>query len=394
MTLFPIAHPRLGLSITTDSVCLVEIKPTLRGRVFRQLAHQALPEGLVQLSSTKPNISDPDALSEVLRVLTKGYRKPQPIVLSLPDVAGRTALFEFKDFPKNLPDREAILNWRFQQDINLSTKNARIGFRLYEPQKQRKRKPAQSPSLRRVLATAVPNTIIEQYEMACLKAGLLPLGVGLSSLDVLDLFRAMIQETSQTATRRSQKPGRESLFLYLAGWGFSFIALREGIPAFVRVKSLRLVRPQEMPPPTVDASLMLQNPTSTLGSQPFADPKGSSGNLEPKSANVSSASGNTRMLTNELVATLQYYLESFQTTSWEGQALPLYMAEGMEQGGTLLPAIQDIESILKTSMLDSPPINLLTFSEHLKATFPAGDKLTPYTYQKALPAYASVMVSS
>ncbi len=100
------------------------------------------------------------------------------------------------------------------------------------------------------------------------------------------------------------------------------------------------------------------------------------------------------MLTNELVATLQYYLESFQSTSWEGQILPLYIAEGMEQGSTFLPAIQDIESILKASMLDSPPINLLTISDHLKTTLPAGDKLTPYTYQKALPAYASVMVSS
>ncbi len=394
MTLFPIVQPRLGLSITTDSVCLVEIKRTLRGRVFRQLAHQTLPEGLVQLSSTKPNISDPNALSEVLKALTKGYRKPQPIVLSLPDAVGRTALFEFKDFPKNFSDREAILIWRFQQDINLSTKNARIGFRLYEPHKQRKMKAAQSSILRRVLATAVPNTILEQYEMACLKAGLLPLGVGLSSLDVLDLFRAMIQETSQTASRRSQQSGRESLFLYLAGWGFSFIALREGIPAFVRVKSLRLARPQEIPTQAIDAPLPLEKPTNHLESQPFSDPMGSSNKLENKSGNASSASGNTRILTNELVATLQYYLESIHSTSREGQTLPLYIAEGMEQGSTFLPAIQDIDSILKASMLDSPPINLLTFSEHLKATLPAGNQQTPYTYQKALPAYASVMVSS
>ena len=394
MTLFPIVQPRLGLSITTDSVCLVETKRTLRGRSFRQLAHQTLPEGLIQLSSTKPNIMDPNALSEMLKALTKGNRKPQPIVLSLPDVVGRTALFEFKDFPKNLPDREAILSWRFQQDINLSTKNARIGFRLYEPQKQRKWKSVQSPILRSVLATAVPNTIIEQYEMACLKAGLLPLGVGLSSLDVLDLFKAMIQETSITASRRSQKSGRESLFLYLAGWGFSFIALKEGIPAFVRVKSLRLARPQEIPPPAIDPLLPLQKPTNNLESQPLTDPMGSSNNPEQKSENASSASGNPRMLTNELVATLQYYLESFHSTSWEGQTLPLYIAEGMEQGSTWLPAIQDIESILKASMLESPSINLLTFSDHLKATLPAGNQLTPYTYQKALPAYASVMVSS
>ena len=394
MTLFPIVQPRLGLSITSDSVCLVEIKQTWRGKVFRRLAHHALPEGLVQLSSTKPNISDPNALSDVLKALTKGYRKPQSLVLSLPDVSGRTALFEFNEFPKNLPDREAILRWRFQQDVNLPTKNARIGFRLYDPQKQKKRNSGQSPSLRSVLATAVSNVIIEQYEMACLKAGLLPLGVGLSSLDVLDLFRAQLQKTSQAAARRNQKSGGELLFLYLAGWGFSFIALREGIPAFVRVKSLRLVRPQEIPAPSADAALPHDHPTNMVGTQPIADPKESSPNLDPETDNTSIASGKTRMLTNELVATLQYYLESFPSTSSEAQTLPLYMAEGMEQGRTFIPAIEDIEAILKTSMVDSPPINLLTFSDHLKATLPAGDTLTPYTYQKALPAYASVMVSS
>jgi len=91
---------------------------------------------------------------------------------------------------------------------------------------------------------------------------------------------------------------------------------------------------------------------------------------------------------------LQYYFESFQSTSWEGQTLPLYIAEGIEQEGTILPALQEIEPILQASMVDSPPINLLTFDDHLRTMLPAGDTLTPHTYKKALPAYASAMVSS
>jgi hypothetical protein len=387
MTLFPIVRPRLGLSISADSACLVEIQPKWRGKAFRQLAHQPLPEGLVQLSPTKPNISDPNALSDALGALTKGYKKPQPIVLSLPDVCGRTALFEFSSFPKKLADRKAILSWRFQQDVNLPTMNTRIGFRLYEPQIPSKTKPPQPASLTRVLATSVPNTIIEQYEMACLKAGLLPLGVGLSSLDVFDLFRAMIQEATQTASRRNPRSGHESLFLYLAGWGFSFIGLREGCPTFIRVKSLRLVQRQEPPLQSVQASLAQQDPATTPGSPQLGDPM-------PISRNTSSASGTARTLTNELVATLQYYLESFQSTAWEGQTLPLYIAEGIDQGSTFLPAIQEIERMLKSSMVDFPHIALIPFSDHLKNGFPTGNTLTPYTYQKALPAYASVMVSS
>jgi hypothetical protein len=100
------------------------------------------------------------------------------------------------------------------------------------------------------------------------------------------------------------------------------------------------------------------------------------------------------MLTNELVATLQYYLESFPSTAREGQSLPLYIAEGIEQGTTLLPAIQEIETMLKSGTVDSPPIALLPFSDYLRKSLPKSDNLTPHTYQKALPAYASVMVYS
>jgi hypothetical protein len=304
------------------------------------------------------------------------------------------ALFEFNAFPKKLADREAILGWRFQQDINLPTQNTRIGFRLYKPHKQKMATPPQPQGLTRVLATAVPNTIIEQYELSCLKAGLLPLGVGLSSLDVLDLLRSKIQETTQTASRRSQRSTGESLFLYLAGWGFSFIALREGVPVFVRVKSLRLVQREDPQFPAVQAPLAPQDPATIPGSHQPGDSIPSPGNPTPKAQTPSSALGIPRILTNELVATLQYYLESFQSTSWEGQTLSLYIAEGIEQEGTILPAIQEIEPILQASMVDSPPINLLTFDDHLRTILPAGDKLTPHTYKKALPAYASALVSS
>ncbi len=394
MTLFPIVRPRLGLSISTDSACLVEIQPKWRGKAFRQLAHQPLPDGLVQLSPTKPNISDLNVLSDALGTLTKHYKKPQPIVLSLPDVCGRTALFAFNSFPKKLADREAILSWRFQQDLNLTTKNARLGFRLYEPHTLKKTMPTQPPGSTRVLATTVPNTIVEQYEMACLKAGLLPQGVGLSSLDVFDLFRSMIQKTAHTASRRSHRSARDSLFLYLAGWGFSFIAFKEGCPVFVRIKPLRLFRRQEPQLQSVQAPLAHQDPATSPGSHQPGDSTTSLSNPVPPSQNTSSASGIARMLTNELVTTLQYYLESFPSTSWDGQSLPLYIAEGIEQGTTLLPAIQEIETMLKSSTVDSPPIALLPFSDRLRKSLPKSNNLTPHTYQKALPAYASVMVFS
>ena len=391
MTLFPIVRPRLGVSITTDSACLVEIQRKWSGKAFCQLAHQPLPDGLIQLSPTKPNIADPNTLSEVLVALAKGYRKPQPIALSLPDVCGRTALFEFNSFPKKRSDRKAILSWRFQQDINFSIQNARIGFRLYEPPTGKKTKPQ---GLTKVLATVVPNSIIEQYELACLKAGLLPLGVGLSSFDVFDLLMPKIQETAQKVSGRDPQTEPESLFLYLAGWGFSFIALREGCPAFVRVKSLRLLQRQEPQLQSDQPPLGDQIHETTSDINQSADSLTSHSHPEAKAQASPSTPGTAKMLTNELVATLQFYLESFQSTFWEGRTLRMYIAEGFEQGRTVLPAIQEIESMLKSSMVGSPQIDLIPFWDHLRNFPTTKDKLTPYTYPKALPAYASVMVSS
>ena len=169
MRLFPFTPPRLGLSITTDSAFLVEIQRNWRGRVFRKLAQQPLPPKLIQLSTSKLNISEPQALSDALGKLSKDYRKPQPIALSLPDICGRTALIQFNNFPKKSADREALLTWRFQNDFNLNTKHSRVGYQVYEPSAARKNQGGQSQESTTVLATVVQNTIIEQYELACIK---------------------------------------------------------------------------------------------------------------------------------------------------------------------------------------------------------------------------------
>lgn len=391
MTLFPITSPRLGLSITTDSACLVEIHRKWGRKTFRRLVHHPLPDGLVKLSSGKLNIADPNTLSDTLRALTKAYKKPQPIVLSLPDVSCRTAIFEFTSFPKKPAERNAILNWRFQQDLNLPTQKARIGFRLFETSRRIK---AKQPALTKVLATAVPNTIIEQYESACLKAGLLPLGVGLSSLDVLDLLVSKIRESAQVTSRRSQHSGKNSLFLYIAGWGFSFIALKESYPAFVRVKSLKLAHPQEPSLESVQPALTNQIQTTTAELPPLTDSKPHLHQSMPQTQPPQKPTGIAKMFRNELVATLQYYLESIQSTSWVGQTLPLYIAEGLEDSAALLPAIQEIEQMLRASIVDAPSLALHSFSESLRNSFPKDETPTPQTYPKALPAYASVMVSS
>ena len=99
------------------------------------------------------------------------------------------------------------------------------------------------------------------------------------------------------------------------------------------------------------------------------------------------------IVANELVATFQYYFESFPTTSWEGTTLPLFFAEGVQQGATLLPDIQEIEQMLKSSMADPPPIAIISLPDRLTKHVHANSRISPHMGLNALPAYASVMVA-
>ena len=393
MTLFPIARPSLGLSITTESVSLVEIQRKWRGGTIRRIAQEPLPSGVIQFSPAKPNIIDTKAFSESLRLLVKGLKAPQPIALSLPDLCARMAALEFTSFPKKPVEREAILSWRFQQDFNISTTNSRLAYSVYEPKKSKKTLPNESGSVIRVFATSIQHAIIEQYEELSLQAGLLPLTVGIASLDVFDLYRQIIQESIDTASNRSSLSSTELFFLHLTDWGFFFIAFRDNFPVFVRAKSLRFPQADQHSPVPEHSGEVGTPQTSAISDQDVTqtsdsqDPAGEHSGDKEKSF----APGASMMVANELVATFQYYFESFPTTTWEGTTLPLFFAEGVHHGATLLPGIQEIEQMLKSSMADPPPIAIISLPDRLTKHVHANSSLSPQMGLNALPAYASVM---
>ena len=395
MTLFPIARPSLGLSITTNSMSLVEIQRQWRGGSIRRIAQERLNPDIIQFSPAKPNILDTKAFSESLRLLVKGLKAPQPIALSLPDLCARMAALEFTSFPKKPDEREALLSWRFQHDFNISTTNSRLAYSVSEPKKSKKALAGEQEKVIRVFATAIQHAIIEQYEDLALQAGLLPLTVGISSLDVFDLYRQTIQESIETASNRSRLSSKELFFLHLTDWGFFFIAFRNHFPVFVRAKSLRFSIATQPSPMEENSGEVEGLPTSASSDQ--VDPQTSVSHDQSREHAVireqSFAPGASMIVANELVATFQYYFESFPTTSWEGTTLPLFFAEGVQQGATLLPDIQEIEQMLKSSMADPPPIAIISLPDRLSKHVHANSRIAPDMGLNALPAYASVMVA-
>ena len=222
MTLFPFRRPSIGLSIGARALSLVEIRRHWgRGRQrvgLRRWSERVLPDGLVRLSASAPNVSDVAALAREIRAMVGG-RRPVSVALTLPDLCTRIALLDFEALPTKTAERETLLRWRFQKDFNVPAANLRLSYQVFRT----------TPP--RVLAVGVRNNIIGQYEQACEEAGLLPVSVGLPSLRLFDLCRPAMQAALAAGVN-------ELFFLHVAEGSFSFFALRDGCPIFLRTKLL------------------------------------------------------------------------------------------------------------------------------------------------------------
>ena len=230
MPLLPIHPPRLGLSISAQHIALAELipgwRPMRRRITLRRVRERLLPSGLLSPSDTGQNITDVKAVAAELRALVE---RPgvTPVTLSLPDHCAQIALFDFETLPRRVPECEALLRWRFHEEWNLPRGETRIAFQVFRcpdgfaPSRERP-----GPAVR-ILAVSIRRDILRQYERACEEAGLLPAAIGLSTCQLFDLCR------------RVMRPSNEVFFVNQTTDGFSFLAVRQGCPAYLRIKRLR-----------------------------------------------------------------------------------------------------------------------------------------------------------
>jgi hypothetical protein len=294
MKLFPFTKPAFGLSVGADRLGLVEVRRGWRELSLRRCAERALPAGLLRLSASESNVTDVSALAREFSALLDGQRpvaRPVPVSLSLPALCARVALFEFDTLPQKPSELDALVRWRFQKDLNVPVTDTRFTYQVFQPTST----PAGGPI--RILAVAVRANVIEPYEQACESAGLIPVSVGLTSLQLFDLCRPAIEASLKTAG--------ECFYLYVGEGSFAFLAIRAGVPVFLRIKPLRL------PPP---GPHLLSSP------------------LEGEEV------GEGNPLRDELLATLQFYLEHEAVSGRApAPARPLFLVNG----DGIAPALPD-----------------------------------------------------
>ncbi len=238
--LLPLRRPTIGIGLGGKTLGLA-----VRGggRGVRALEQRALPDGLVRISAGQLNITDPEGLAAELRGLLEGHRRGARLTLaalSLPDLCARTALFDFESWPRKAAERDALVRWRFQKDLNVALNDARVSFRVFG------RQPSESPTdgggqgAVRVLAVAVRRDILTQYEHVCVQAEILPAAVGLAGLQVYELCRPIIAAAMPDSARQFG-------FLYLTEESFVFLAFRNDCPLYLRIKPLRPAVHREAP---------------------------------------------------------------------------------------------------------------------------------------------------
>ena len=229
MPLFPVHRPQIGLSFSGQSLGLVELRrrwrPGWHGTHLHRVCEQPVPANLVRPSQTVPNVSDVTSLAQEVRALV-GSTGTVAAAVSLPDQCAQIGLFEFDTLPKQAADREALLRWRFREELNVPPGDSHLAYRPFRGLSKPLPSGEQSAAPHLVLAVNIRRDILRQYEEVCEAAGLLPVAVGLSTLQLFDLCRTLVPRAE------------ELFFAHCTQSVFAFLALHHGCPVFFRLKPL------------------------------------------------------------------------------------------------------------------------------------------------------------
>jgi hypothetical protein len=183
------SRPVRCLKIGTDAVAWAETERSWRGRATHRCLLTPVPEGSVKPSPVEPNLSDLPALEARIRTLTGSRPElrigrhfvaniPRPIVLLLPDAAVRAVVLPFDHLPSKSDERDALIRWRLGQEQLFPLNGAKVVSQVFLDSMQG------GGPVHTVLAVAIQEAVLVQYESLCQSLGLLPQAVGMTSLQL------------------------------------------------------------------------------------------------------------------------------------------------------------------------------------------------------------------
>lgn len=194
-----------------------------------------LPPGLIQPSPVEPNITDPAALATRLRALvqpeTRGRsaihrliaQVPRAVALIVPDLCVRAVIFRLDSVPTRSEERDALIRWRLGQEKLFPLVGAKVVSQPLSKDGDR----ATGPQT--ILAVAIQETVLHQYEGICEAVGLAPIQVDAVSFRLFNLW-------ARATHGFGGNGAADLLWLSLLDGGFTFLIFHSGQLVFLRSK--------------------------------------------------------------------------------------------------------------------------------------------------------------
>lgn len=227
MSVFPYQRPQYGLSLSSQSVCLLKRPQTwLRKYPLLHDSHEhSLPFGVLHPTYQSGNIIDISQLAQEL-VQIRDSLETTTIALTLPDLCAQIDIFELETFPQKLAEQQAFLQWRFQESSPIPLGEQIIVFQHLLSSHLRQRGNKNASTSHRILAASIRKDILLEYEEVCDKAGLVPIKIGLSAIELFNFCQASFQWD------------KECFFACLGRDSFVFFAFQDGTLSFLRIKTM------------------------------------------------------------------------------------------------------------------------------------------------------------
>lgn len=230
------SRPQRCLKFGAEAVAWAETERNWRGRRQHRCVMSPIPDGAVKPSPADQNLSDLATLQGRIRALAGsgpdvrfGGRllaadMPRPIVLLLPDATVRAVVMHLDQLPSRREERDALIRWRLGQEQLFPLGGAKVVSQVFHGS------PDGGAPLHTVLAVAIQESVLKEYESLCESLSLIPHEVGVTSLHLFELWRR--------AAGGAHWNRRDFLWANLADRALTTMVFQRGRLLFYRCKLL------------------------------------------------------------------------------------------------------------------------------------------------------------
>jgi type IV pilus assembly protein PilM len=174
--------PSVAIEIAPRRVTAVAVERDRRGLAVLAQATLPLPEGALVPALNTPNVRDPDALAETVQgAVARLGRRVRRAAVAVPDLVAKVAVVRFEKIPERPDDLAQLIRWQVRRTAPFRLEEAQLAYCLG----------ARLPEGgREIVVVLARRDIVEEYERACLAAGVQPGYVELASFGLVNLALA------------------------------------------------------------------------------------------------------------------------------------------------------------------------------------------------------------